>query len=149
MLDPIRLITGTTTETGQSEKRRVLLVEDNEVDARLVARHLRNLPVRVTVVGTMDGAVRTLGTGTFDCVIGDLGLPDAWPAAASDWYAGLAQQRVPVVVVSGCRGEVRLLRERCPWLPFVLAKEDLDGPSLRVFVAAAVRRAAVEACDPS
>ena len=58
---------------------RVLLVEDDEADAFLVRELLDEVqaPVELSVTTTLAGAERAMTTHTADCVLLDLGLPDA------------------------------------------------------------------------
>jgi serine phosphatase RsbU (regulator of sigma subunit) len=58
---------------------RVLLVEDDEADAFLVREFLDEVqaPVELTVTATLADAERVLITHAADCVLLDLGLPDA------------------------------------------------------------------------
>ncbi len=60
---------------------RVLLVEDNLVDARLVQlslKHVADVAFEVLMVTTVSQAVEHLATGGFHLVLLDLGLPDSW-----------------------------------------------------------------------
>jgi hypothetical protein len=102
---------------------------------------------RTTVVGQLRDAIEMLVAGPCGCVLGDLELPDAWPLMSSAWYAELARRQIPVVVVSGSRRDVEVIRARHPDLPFGFAKEDLDGPFLRLFIDAAVRRQTILAVE--
>jgi diguanylate cyclase (GGDEF)-like protein len=59
---------------------RVLLVEDNPGDARLLQETLSDIPgvnFHLTHVGSLADAVEAVGTGSFDIGLLDLGLPDA------------------------------------------------------------------------
>ncbi len=60
---------------------RVLLVEDDEIDRRLVERLLTRCPQPLKFIiessGTLSGAVECLSKAKFDIVIADLGLPDS------------------------------------------------------------------------
>ncbi len=80
--------TMTSTGTGQLAQAgrasapsvlRVLLVEDDEADAFLVRELLDEVqaPVEVSVTATLAGAERAMTTQSADCVLLDLGLPDA------------------------------------------------------------------------
>ena len=57
----------------------MLLVEDDEADAFLVQELLdeANAPVTLTVARTLSAAERGLAQDRVDCVLLDLGLPDA------------------------------------------------------------------------
>jgi diguanylate cyclase (GGDEF)-like protein len=60
--------------------KRILLIEDTDSDAALVAHHLRRLPAEtrpeLVRVATLADAVAQLQNGVFDCILLDLGLPD-------------------------------------------------------------------------
>lgn len=74
-----------TNESTQAitnkESIRVLLVEDDEIDRRLVERLLTRCPQRLKFViessDTLSGALEHLNKAKFDIVIADLGLPDS------------------------------------------------------------------------
>jgi diguanylate cyclase (GGDEF)-like protein len=58
--------------------KRILLIEDTDSDAALVALHLRRLPSRPELVrvATLAEGLAQLEHGMFDCILLDLGLPD-------------------------------------------------------------------------
>ncbi|HYE95877.1 MAG TPA: response regulator, partial [Rubricoccaceae bacterium] len=56
--------------------KRLLVVEDNEVQRRVVADSIGGEDVEIVGVGTGEEALRALAEGAFDCVLVDLGLPD-------------------------------------------------------------------------
>lgn len=72
-----------------SSRLRVLLVEDDEADAFLVRELLdeAHAPVTLTIATTLSAAERSVAQDTIDCVLLDLGLPDA------QGLAGLRQLR--------------------------------------------------------
>lgn len=84
---------------------RVLLLEDDPADARLVGQMLRRVkttPFDVTVVGRLSEAVERL-TGDpdgFHVVLADLGVPDSAGMATLDGLTRVAP-RLPVVVLTG------------------------------------------------
>ena len=81
---------------------RVLLVEDNPGDARLVHEILRSgghPAARLTTTHTLADARDALRTGSFELVLLDLGLPDS---SGLETLSGmLAVSDVPVVVLTG------------------------------------------------
>ncbi len=82
--------------------RKVLLVEDDEVQRESVAALLGDGEVRVVGVGTAEGALQALDAGQFDCVIADLGLPDLPGADLIDRIrASEGGADLPVVVYTG------------------------------------------------
>src|SRR5690348_14494029 len=58
---------------------KVLIVEDSVADARLLREALKDsqAPVDLNFVSTLAEAERAVRTGNYDCVLLDLGLPDA------------------------------------------------------------------------
>ena len=62
-------------QSGQVS-RRVLLVEDNEVTARVMARLLRQMSHDVQTAVSVESALNVAATRPFDLLISDVGLPD-------------------------------------------------------------------------
>jgi len=86
---------------------RILLVEDNAADARLVYEMLKeDRPWRyhVTRAGSLGEVLRRLEGESFDVVLLDLGLPDSYGPQAVDPVLSAAPS-VPVVILSGLREE--------------------------------------------
>jgi signal transduction histidine kinase/HPt (histidine-containing phosphotransfer) domain-containing protein len=84
---------------------RVLLLEDDPADARLVGQMLRRVkstPFEVTVAGRLAQAVERLTApdGAFDVVLADLTVPDSAGIATLDALTRAAP-RLPVVVLTG------------------------------------------------
>lgn len=82
---------------------RILLVEDNEIDARSLNRILdRDTATRFHVerVSDLAGAIRALDEGAYDCVLLDLSLPDSDGLASIDRIVE-ASPACPIVVLTG------------------------------------------------
>jgi PAS domain S-box-containing protein len=80
-----------------ADRKRVLLVEDNEDAAAALAMCLEEYGYEVQHVGTCADALRTAAAGGFDAVLTDLGLPDG-----SGIELGRALSReLPVLALSG------------------------------------------------
>ena len=80
---------------------KILLVEDNQADARLFAELLSELsgkPYSLTHAGTLDAALKILGD--HDVVFLDLSLPDAHGLATVTRMVSAARH-VPIVVLTG------------------------------------------------
>lgn len=87
----------TTLEAARAERKRVLLVEDNEDAASVLALCLEEYGYVVEHVGTCADALRAARGGSFDAVLTDLGLPDG---SGIDVGRALSGQ-LPVVALSG------------------------------------------------
>jgi two-component system sensor histidine kinase/response regulator len=90
-----------------TEPVRVLLIEDNPGDARLVEAALaksRNPSFQVQTAETMASALELLGASHFDALLVDLGLPDCSQHDAIPRITSAAPQ-VPIVVLSGLDDE--------------------------------------------
>lgn len=82
---------------------RLLLIEDNELDRRVLLRHLADFPdarFDVTTVGGLNEGLQALADGSFDCVLLDLSLPDSAGLAAIDRLLDQPGD-APVVVLTG------------------------------------------------
>jgi DNA-binding response OmpR family regulator len=82
---------------GAGERKRVLLVEDNEDAGVALAMCLQEYGYEVHHVGTCAEALRSARSGSFDAVLTDLGLPDG---SGIDVGRALSP-RLPVVALSG------------------------------------------------
>lgn len=87
---------------------RILLVEDNPGDARLLG-HMLNEPsavkIELTHLGCMNEAVNHLAASAVDVVVLDLGLPDAQGLGAVRQARAVAPS-VPLIVLTGLDDEV-------------------------------------------
>jgi signal transduction histidine kinase len=86
---------------------RILLVEDNPGDARLLRETLRDaedLPTELTHVDRLDAAIQRVGTRDIDVVLLDLSLPDS---QGNDTVRRLtaASPHMPTVVLTGTYDE--------------------------------------------
>jgi len=104
-----REVTDPSTETfagaAPEECCRVLLVEDNPGDARLIREYLLEMPglgSELETVGTLANAVESLRAKPMDVVLLDLGLPDASGLRALDALAR-GFPSLPIVVLTGQR----------------------------------------------
>ena len=90
---------------------RVLLVEDSPVQARVVAAQLEQgwaSPESTAIVGSLGEAITALERDTFNCVLLDLGLPDADGLEAVK-RVRLTAPGVAIVVLSGQEDETLAL----------------------------------------
>jgi diguanylate cyclase (GGDEF)-like protein len=95
--------TARATRPRDKDRLRILLVEDNPADARLIREFLnesRTTRFELTNAVRLDDALSLLGESAFDAVLLDLNLPDAF---GLDAIAPLnnAAPDVPIVVLTG------------------------------------------------
>lgn len=123
---------------------RVLLVEDDDGDALLVREHLSDagLVVDLVWVRSLDEALERLDV---DCVLLDLGLPDAMGIGALErlLHAGAPA----VVVLTGLSGTDAGLQAVATGAQDYLVKGEVDGESLGRSVRYAVQRRRLEETD--
>ncbi len=125
---------------------RVLLVEDDDADAVLVAELLAEgaLPVSLTRARTLSEAVAQLDSGGgFVCALVDLGLPDAEGLGALEMLLAVPAT-VPVVVLTGLDDPARGVEAVAAGAADFLVKGEVDGGSLARTVRFAVERRRAE-----
>ena len=91
------------TAAARAEAVRILLVEDNPADERLIRLALAEDPYRtfeVTSASTLDGALEIAQTLPLDAILLDLHLPDSSGTANVKTLA-LAVPRTPILVITG------------------------------------------------
>ena len=95
---------------GRATPLRILLVEDHDTTATVMARLLRGLGHTVAIAPTVEEARRLSDAEQFEVVISDLGLPDG---SGLDVIRHLAPRRIPFIAVSGygMEEDVRQSRE--------------------------------------
>jgi len=122
----------------------VLLVEDDEDDTILVCDLLEEWPeVDVTTAPTLGEADERLTGGRFDCVLLDLGLPDARRFEALERVAE-ADPAVAIVVLTGDSDEQRGIAALGAGAQDYLVKGRIDAGALRRAIRYAVERKAGE-----
>jgi len=84
------------------ERRRVLVVEDNAIDARALQTMFRHDAVDLVVARTGDEAMHRLADGRFDAIVLDLMLPDTSGFALLERICAEPERHPPVVVYSAC-----------------------------------------------
>src|SRR5688572_20293161 len=96
-------------QTPTIERPRLLLIEDDDVDALLVERALERFPgFELRHVGRMQIAIDTLTTEKFDVALLDLSLPDSF---GLDGVTVLRSRfpELPIVVLTGLDEDERAL----------------------------------------
>jgi CheY-like chemotaxis protein len=82
--------------------KRLLVVEDNEVESRSINELLLHDDIEIVNVGTGEGALEALRTQAFDCCVLDLRLPDmSGFELLEEVKADPALNHVPIVVFTG------------------------------------------------
>ncbi len=137
---------GSTAVTAVGAVIRVLLVEDDEGDALLVEELFADaaMDVEIVHVHSVDAALHALDTGV-DCVLLDLGLPDA---AGLDALERLLAGGAPaVVVLTGLSGTDLGLQALAAGAQDYLVKGEADAGMLGRTVRYAVQRRRSEATE--
>lgn len=83
---------------------KILLVEDNPGDARLIIEMLRSnsqFEHSVSIAENMKSAVADLSESVYDIIILDLNLPDSSGLATLDIIVGSTERLIPVIVLTG------------------------------------------------
>jgi len=80
--------------------KRVLVVEDNEIDSSQIAKMITFDNVNVTIASTGKKAIKELGTKEFDCVILDYTLPDISGADLLNKVEEVKKKLTPVIIYS-------------------------------------------------
>ena len=99
-----------------AQRKKILLVEDDDVSAMLVKGMLKRLPVDFIHVKTFAEAQEQIQEADFDMVMLDLGLPDSYLSqTARDWPTHMPMPRA-IAAGTSCR-RFQPLRPRARWLP--------------------------------
>jgi CheY-like chemotaxis protein/signal transduction histidine kinase len=87
---------------GDEAVKRLLVVEDDEVERRGIVELMERLDVATTAVATGRAALATMAEQRFDCMVLDLGLPDMSGFDVIDSIQRRPRHRaLPVVVYTG------------------------------------------------
>lgn len=111
---------------------RILLVEDNVVDARLLQRRFRDRPdITFDVTQTMGDAIDRLSSGTYELIVLDACLPDARP---HDTVSRIMEHAgdIPIILLTGMDEHARRVLD----IPDSLASFNKDAPDADGLVAA-------------
>ena len=118
---------------------RVLLVEDNDDDALLIRESLSGTALEIDRAERLSTALARLNSGTFDAVLLDLSLPDAWGLdTISRLRRGAAA--VPIVVLTGLNDEEIAMRAVEEGAQDYLFKGQADGHLLARSLRYAIQR---------
>lgn len=125
---------------------KILLVEDNPGDARLIQEMLteaQEFGVKIDWVTRLSAGIERLGQGGVDLVLLDLGLPDSHGLETFDKAYAQAPQ-VPFVVLTGLADETVALRAVRQGAQDFLVKGQTDGIMLFRAIRYATERKKVE-----
>jgi diguanylate cyclase (GGDEF)-like protein/PAS domain S-box-containing protein len=124
---------------------RILVIEDNPGDARLLREMFNEVPSDRTLsqVGTLREAEAHLAGEQFDLILLDLGLPDAQGLDAVR-RARAAAPRVPLVVLTGFDDEALAIKSLKEGAQDYLIKGEIDAKSLLRALRYAIERTAME-----
>ena len=126
--------------TGAAELK-VLLVEDNPADARLVREMLKDAhrPVELTHAARLRDALEFLRTTGFNAILLDLNLPDS-EGMNTFLRARAEAAHAPIVVLTGLADEEVAARAVREGAQDYLVKAEVDGPLLYRSIRYAVER---------
>ncbi len=125
---------------------KVLLVEDNPGDARLILESLTDSGhdgFDVETVVCLDSALQRLSTGGIDAVLLDLALPDSMGQETFDKVRA-QDPSVPIIVLTGAGDEALALKMVRLGAQDYVAKMELNGFVLARAIRYAIERAATE-----
>jgi signal transduction histidine kinase len=125
-----------------SERYRVLIVEDNAGDARLIQESLADSagdPFDLEVADRLASALHRLGEGGIDALLLDLGLPDS---KGQDTFnqAKAGAPAVPIIILTGLGDEALALKMVEEGAQDYVAKINLDGGTLARAIRYAIAR---------
>ena len=125
---------------------KILLVEDNSADSRLLRELLKNITTAefdLTLVGRLGEAAARLGSERFDIVLTDLSLPDSHGLEAFR-VLHKAAPAVPVVVLSGVDDETLAVNAVREGAQDYLVKSRIDAHLLGRAIHYAIERHGVD-----
>jgi CheY-like chemotaxis protein len=86
----------------EPHKKRLLIIEDNDIERDSIVELLEHDDIEVTAVGSGGEALEVLGAGSYDCCVADLRLPDISGFELLErMQADPVVRDVPVVVFTG------------------------------------------------
>jgi PAS domain S-box-containing protein len=130
-----------STNGSGSAELKVLLVEDNPADARLVREMLKDThrPVNLTHANRLRDALEHLRTEGFNAILLDLNLPDS-EGMSTFLRARAEAAHAPIVVLTGLADEEVAARAVREGAQDYLVKAEVDGPLLYRSIRYAVER---------
>lgn len=120
---------------------RVLLVEDNQVEARLVREYLSEAGsdyFEVTHAERLEESLRHINDAEFDAILLDLGLPDGHGLDALEHVAKACG--TPVVILTGSYDQELAVRAIRKGAQEYLTKDEISGRVLKRTIRHAIER---------
>ena len=135
----------TATTPTAAHVIRVLLVEDNPGDARLIFEMLRDMSDQFNLhrVNDLEAALERLGHAAVDCVLLDLGLPDSQGLDTLE-RARRGAGPEPIIVISGVDDDSVALAAVRSGAQDYLVKGRIDGKDLARIIRHAIERPRTE-----
>jgi DNA-binding response OmpR family regulator len=124
------------------EQLRILIVEDSELDAKIVERQLTQETLAIFEIQIADNilsAVQAIETKNIDCVLLDLGLPDS-SGLETFYRLHKATHDIPVVILSGLDDEVAAITAVQQGAQDYLVKGEMNGRLLAKSILHAIER---------
>jgi diguanylate cyclase (GGDEF)-like protein len=119
----------------------IFLVEDNQVDLALLRELVQDLPMPVSLyhAENLKAAVAQLGTGTYDIILLDLGLPESFGLPT---FEQLHEQYpdLPIIVLTGLSDEEVALAAVQQGAQDYLNKSEINIPTLTRAIRYAIER---------
>jgi HAMP domain-containing protein/signal transduction histidine kinase/DNA-binding response OmpR family regulator len=85
---------------SNKQTRRILVVEDNELESSQIAKMLESESVEVTIAPTGKKALKQIANKDYDCIILDYTLPDISGTELVDQVGETKKKNTPVIVYS-------------------------------------------------
>lgn len=128
------------------EPCRVLLIEDNALDAEMIHRAIRKSMIdrfEMVTVNRLEQALEQMARQSFDAVLLDLGLPDS-SGIESFRAVRAAVAQTPVIILSGCDDQATALAAVDQGARDYLVKGEFTGDGVLRCVRHSIERARLE-----
>jgi PAS domain S-box-containing protein len=97
----------------ESDKKRILLVEDNPISQNVEMKLLKSVGYEVDAVSTGEEAVKAVSTGRYNCVLMDIEMPGMNGLAATQQIRDLASEVKDIPVIAVTAHSSMKDREKC------------------------------------
>ncbi|HMG83101.1 MAG TPA: HAMP domain-containing protein [Ferruginibacter sp.] len=86
--------------TSRTEAKKILVIEDNEIDSSQISKMIKNDNVTISIANTGKKAIQQLAQKDFDCIIMDYTLPDISGIDMVNKVSDTKKKLTPVIVYS-------------------------------------------------